>query len=160
VKIDDRDVANLPLIPLSFHAPPDLGGFKEVNDSLGHHAGDLVLREVATRLTHSVRQTDTVARLGGGELIVLLPDLHHAAEAESVAAKIVAAISKPIDVKGTQVHISVSVGVCTSPEHGNDAEKLMRCVDAAMYQAKANGRNRYQVYHYAMQATWVSHSHD
>ena len=124
----------------------DLDGFKEVNDSLGHHAGDLVLCEVAARLVCSVRQTDTVARLGGDEFIVLLPDLQFAAVAESIAAKIVAAICEPIDVKGSQVQISASVGVCTSQEQCADAEKLMHDVDAAMYLAKKNGRNRFQVY--------------
>ena len=131
----------------------DLDGFKEVNDSLGHHAGDLVLCEVAARLVRSVRQTDTVARLGGDEFIILLPDLHLAAEAESVADKIVAAIAEPIDVESTQVQISASIGVSTSPEQGRDAEKLMHCVDAAMYLAKANGKNRYQVYCEATQTT-------
>jgi diguanylate cyclase (GGDEF)-like protein len=123
----------------------DLDGFKKVNDTLGHHAGDLVLCEVAARLVRSVRQTDTVARLGGDEFIVLLPDLHHASEAESIAEKIVAAVSEQIEVEGTQVQISASIGVCTSPEHGSDAEKLMHSVDAAMYLAKTSGKNRYQV---------------
>ena len=129
----------------------DLDGFKEVNDSLGHHAGDVVLCEVAARLVCSVRQTDTVSRLGGDEFIVLLPDLHLVAEAESVAEKIVAALSEPIDVEGTQVQISASVGVCTSPDQEREAEWLMHCVDAAMYLAKASGRNRYQVYCDSMQ---------
>jgi diguanylate cyclase (GGDEF)-like protein len=124
----------------------DLDRFKEVNDSLGHHAGDLVLCEVAARLLRSVRQSDTVSRIGGDEFLVLLPDLHLAANAESLAEKIVAAIAEPIDVEGTQVQISASVGICTSPEEGRDAEKLMQCADAAMYVAKENGRNRYQVY--------------
>jgi diguanylate cyclase (GGDEF)-like protein len=124
----------------------DLDGFKEVNDSLGHHAGDLVLCEVAARLVCSVRQTDTVARLGGDEFVVLLPDLQFAEVAESIAAKIVAAICEPIDVKGTEVQISASIGVCTSQEEGVDAEKLMHDVDAAMYMVKKNGRNRFQVY--------------
>ena len=124
----------------------DLDGFKEVNDSLGHHAGDLVLCEVAARLVCSVREVDTIARLGGDEFIVLLPDLHFAAEAESVASKIVAALSEPIDVGGIHVQLSASVGICTSPEQGRDAERLMHCVDAAMYLAKATGKNRYQVY--------------
>jgi diguanylate cyclase (GGDEF)-like protein len=134
----------------------DLDGFKEVNDSLGHHAGDLVLCEVAARLVCSVRQTDTVARLGGDEFIVLLPDLHLAEEAESVGGKIVAAISEPIDVGGTEVQISASVGVCTSPEQGRDAERLMHCVDTAMYLAKASGKNSFQVYCDARQITLVS----
>jgi diguanylate cyclase (GGDEF)-like protein len=124
----------------------DLDRFKEVNDSLGHHAGDQVLCEVAARLVCSVRQTDTVARLGGDEFIVLLPDLHHPAEAEAIARKFVAAISKPIDVEGTQVQISASVGICTSQEQCGDAEKLMHDVDAAMYLAKKKGRNGFQVY--------------
>jgi diguanylate cyclase (GGDEF)-like protein len=124
----------------------DLDGFKEVNDSLGHHSGDLVLREVAARLLCSVRQSDTVARLGGDEFIVLLPDLHHASEAEFVAEKLVASISQPIDVEGTQVQISASIGVCTSQEQGGEAERLMHDVDAAMYLAKASGRNRFHVY--------------
>jgi diguanylate cyclase (GGDEF)-like protein len=131
----------------------DLDGFKEVNDTLGHHAGDLVLCEVAARLVRSVRQTDTIARLGGDEFVVLLPDLHTAAKAESVAGKIVAAISEPIDVDGTQVKISASVGICSCPEHGKDPERLMHCVDAAMYLAKASGRNRYQVYCDSVQTT-------
>jgi|CZKL01.1.fsa_nt_gi diguanylate cyclase (GGDEF)-like protein len=124
----------------------DLDGFKEVNDTLGHHAGDMVLCEVATRLRRSVRETDTVARLGGDEFIVLLPDLHLAIEAESIAVKIVSAISQPIHVENTTVLISGSIGVCTSPEETSDAENLLRCVDAAMYQAKAAGKNRYQVH--------------
>ena len=125
----------------------DLDGFKQVNDSLGHHAGDLVLCEVAARISSSVRKTDTVARLGGDEFIVLLPDLHRPVEVEAIAEKIVAAISQPIEVGTTTVPISASVGVCTSPEEGGDAEKLLQCVDAAMYQAKASGKNRYHVYH-------------
>jgi hypothetical protein len=75
-----------------------------------------VLCEVAARLCSSVRQTDTVARLGGDEFIVLLPDLHFAVEAESIAAMIVSAVAEPIDIENTKVHISVSVGVCTSPD--------------------------------------------
>ncbi len=124
----------------------DLDGFKEVNDTLGHHAGDIVLCEVAARLRRAVRETDTVARLGGDEFIVMLPDLHLAAEAESIAGKIVSAISEPIDVDNTTVNISVSIGVCTSPDETNDAEKLLQCADAAMYQAKAAGKNRYHVH--------------
>lgn len=124
----------------------DLDRFKEVNDSLGHHAGDLVLCEVAARLVCAVRQTDTVARLGGDEFIVLLPDLHNAAEAEEIAGKIVAALSEAIDVEGTEVQISASVGICTSQEEYGDAERLMHDVDAAMYLAKKKGRNGFQVY--------------
>ncbi len=124
----------------------DLDGFKEVNDSLGHHVGDLVLCEVARRLLSSIRQTDTVARLGGDEFIVLLPDLHSPSEAETIAAKILATISVPIEVGAARVPVSASVGVCTSPKEGVDPEKLLQCADAAMYRAKSSGRNRYHVY--------------
>jgi diguanylate cyclase (GGDEF)-like protein len=124
----------------------DLDGFKEVNDLLGHHAGDRVLCEVAARLGRSVRETDTVARLGDDEFIVLLPDLHLPVDAETIAGKIVSAISEPIHVENTSVNISVSIGVCTSPDGRSDAEKLLQCADAAMYQAKAAGKNRYHMH--------------
>jgi diguanylate cyclase (GGDEF)-like protein len=124
----------------------DLDGFKEVNDLLGHHVGDEVLCEVAARLRHSVRETDTVARLGGDEFIVLLPDLHLAAEAELIAVKIVSLVSEPINVGDTTVHISVSIGVCTSLDENSDADRLLQSADAAMYQAKAAGKNRYHVH--------------
>lgn len=91
----------------------DVDRFKQVNDTFGHHAGDCLLCEVASRISASVRQTDTVARLGGDEFIVLLPDLNRPIEAEMIAAKIVAAISEPVNLGMAEVPISVSVGVCT-----------------------------------------------
>jgi diguanylate cyclase (GGDEF)-like protein len=105
-----------------------------------------VLCEVAARLGRSVRETDTVARLGDDEFIVLLPDLHLPVDAETIAGKIVSAISEPIHVENTSVNISVSIGVCTSPDGRSDAEKLLQCADAAMYQAKAAGKNRYHMH--------------
>jgi diguanylate cyclase (GGDEF)-like protein len=127
----------------------DLDGFKEVNDTFGHHVGDLVLREVAVRLVRAVRQTDTVARLGGDEFIVLLPDLHRESEAEAIAAKLVTSISEPIELENggnsghPGVHISGSIGVCTTSDENGDPEKLLQRVDAAMYKAKAAGKNQY-----------------
>jgi diguanylate cyclase (GGDEF)-like protein len=123
----------------------DLDRFKEVNDTLGHHAGDRVLCEVARRIQRLVRQTDTVARLGGDEFIVLLPDLHEAAEAERIAAKIVAAVAEPIDLDSEEFDISASVGVCTAPRTGADPERLLQAVDHAMYRAKARGKNCYHI---------------
>jgi diguanylate cyclase (GGDEF)-like protein len=123
----------------------DLDRFKEVNDTLGHHAGDQVLCEVAQRICRLVRQTDTVARLGGDEFIVILPDLHESSEAEGIAAKVVAAISEPIKLGGEYIDISASVGVCTAPQSGVDAERLLQAVDHAMYGAKARGKNCYHV---------------
>ena len=107
--------------------------------------GDALLREVAARMIHAVRKTDTVARIGGDEFIVLLPDLHIPLEIEVIAAKIVSAISTPF-LNGTrEIPLSGSVGGCTYPSGGTDAERLLQCVDAAMYRAKGLGRSQYFV---------------
>ncbi len=124
----------------------DADEFKVVNDALGHQAGDKLLRELADRLCRCVRETDTVARIGGDEFIVLLPDLRIPAEAESIAAKIVAAVAHPYAIDHTQAVITVSVGVVTYPEAGADLETLMHYADEAMYAAKARGKNSFQVY--------------
>lgn len=124
----------------------DLDGFKEVNDTLGHQAGDRVLCEAARRICAVVRQTDTVARLGGDEFVVLLPDLHLAREAEAVAAKIVATLVAPIYVAASRAQVTGSIGVCTSSDPEIDTEKLFHSVDAAMYQAKRMGKNCYFIF--------------
>ena len=105
-----------------------------------------MLCELADRLCKCVRETDTVARIGGDEFIVLLPDLRIPAEAESIAAKIVATIAQPYIIDHTQAVITVSVGVVTYPEAGADLETLMHCADEAMYTAKEKGKNSFQVY--------------
>ena len=124
----------------------DADEFKIVNDALGHLAGDKLLRELADRLCGCVRETDTVARIGGDEFIILLPDLRIPAEAESIAAKIVAAVAQPYVINHTQALITVSVGVVTFPEVSTDLETLMHCADEAMYAAKMRGKNSFQVY--------------
>jgi len=124
----------------------DLDNFKQVNDSFGHHGGDIVLRITANRLSSIVRKTDSVARMGGDEFIVLLNDLVAPGQAELVAAKIVAALSLPVQIGKFQVPISVSVGVCTLSEEDVDAELLLKRVDAAMYRAKQSGRGCFQVF--------------
>jgi diguanylate cyclase (GGDEF)-like protein len=124
----------------------DADEFKIVNDALGHLAGDKLLCELVGRLCKCVRETDTVARIGGDEFIVLLPDLRIPAEAESIAAKIVAAVAQPYAIDHTQAVITVSVGVVTYPEAGDDIETLMHCADEAMYAAKLKGKNSFQVY--------------
>jgi diguanylate cyclase (GGDEF)-like protein len=128
----------------------DIDEFKDINDTFGHHAGDQVLRVMANRIRAIVRKSDTVARMGGDEFLVLLPDLHDPHVAEGIAAKIVAALAVPIPLGGRELPISVSVGVCTDPggELGEDA--LLKNVDLAMYQAKAKGRNCYQVFTHEM----------
>jgi diguanylate cyclase (GGDEF)-like protein len=124
----------------------DADEFKVVNDLFGHQAGDKLLRELAQRLNNCVRATDTVARIGGDEFVVLLPDLRIPAEADSIAAKIVAAIAQPYAIDSAQAVITVSVGIVTYPEAGNDIDALMRCADEAMYAAKQRGKNSFHVY--------------
>ena len=124
----------------------DVDGFKNINDSLGHLAGDKVLCSLAERLTGSVRATDTVARMGGDEFIVLLSDLRLPVEAEIIAAKIVAAVSLPIDIGQTQTAITVSIGIGVYPDGGTDMESMMQAADLALYIAKERGKNGYQVY--------------
>jgi diguanylate cyclase (GGDEF)-like protein len=124
----------------------DLDHFKEANDVYGHQAGDKLLCQVAKRLSESVRLTDTVARLGGDEFVVLLPSLRERYQAEAIAAKVVSAVSVPVDIGPARITVTVSVGVCTYPEGGADPESLMRNVDSALYAAKAHGRNVFEVY--------------
>lgn len=131
----------------------DADQFKTVNDDLGHQAGDKLLRELAQRLNSCVRATDTVARIGGDEFIVLLPDLRIPVEAQSIAAKIVAAIALPYAIDGAHAVITVSVGVVTFPEAGSDLDTLMRCADEAMYAAKQKGKNSFHVYRPGSTAT-------
>jgi diguanylate cyclase (GGDEF)-like protein len=117
----------------------DLDRFKHVNDSLGHHMGDLVLREVAYRLHHALqRRTDTVARLGGDEFAVLLPT-EGVEGAKLVARKIVEVLAEPLTIEGHLVDVGASIGIAGYPEHGEDADTLMRCADVAMYSAKRGG---------------------
>jgi diguanylate cyclase (GGDEF)-like protein len=124
----------------------DADGFKQINDLYGHQAGDFLLCELSGRLTNSVRATDTVARIGGDEFVVLLPDLHLSAEAVAIAAKIVNAISRPVKIDRAEVAITVSVGVVTYPDGGKDLEALMQHADAAMYAAKEHGKNGLRLY--------------
>jgi diguanylate cyclase (GGDEF)-like protein len=124
----------------------DLDKFKQINDSLGHSGGDRVLCVTAERIVATVRKTDSVARMGGDEFVVLLTDLSSPDQAECIAAKIVAALSVPIRINKLEVPVSVSVGVCTLSDGDSDAEVLLKRVDAAMYRAKARGRSCFQVF--------------
>jgi diguanylate cyclase len=124
----------------------DLDRFKEINDSLGHSAGDRVLREVAARLRRSVRQSDIVARLGGDEFVVVVEDFQAGANLEVVARKIVDVVAQPFRLEDLELPMSVSVGVAAFPQDGNNIETLLRNGDAAMYHAKQQGRNGYAIY--------------
>jgi diguanylate cyclase (GGDEF)-like protein/PAS domain S-box-containing protein len=124
----------------------DLDRFKNVNDSLGHQVGDGLLRSVAERLVGCVRGTDTVARMGGDEFVVVLVELRHAEDAGQVARKMLAALPRPINIDGHELRVTTSIGICAYPHDGEDAETLMRNADAAMYHAKETGRNNFQFF--------------
>ncbi|MGA9668521.1 MAG: GGDEF domain-containing protein [Terracidiphilus sp.] len=124
----------------------DLDKFKEINDTYGHPAGDEVLRVTAIRVLRTVRKVDTVARVGGDEFVVLLPDLTDPKAAERIAGEIVKSLTVPIPFAGREVQASVSVGVCTMVAEEFDADALLRNADAALYQAKASGRNRFAAF--------------
>lgn len=122
----------------------DLDGFKAVNDSCGHEAGDEVLVAVAERLQQVVRANDTVARLGGDEFVLLLADLQHRQEACDIAERALASIAAPIPLStGDSAGVSASIGIAYYPVDAQDAEELLRRSDSAMYLAKRRGRNRY-----------------
>ncbi|MFI6095625.1 putative bifunctional diguanylate cyclase/phosphodiesterase [Lentzea sp. NPDC051213] len=114
----------------------DLDRFKEVNDSLGHHSGDLLLRQVANRLSWAVRDTDLVARLGGDEFAVLLPGVGSAENASMVADKILEALAMPVTLEGLELEIAGSIGVALCPSDSGDGHELLRHADIAMYAAK------------------------
>jgi diguanylate cyclase (GGDEF)-like protein/PAS domain S-box-containing protein len=115
----------------------DLDRFKEVNDTLGHHHGDLLLQQVAQRLHGTTRDSDTVARLGGDEFAVLLPQIASVQDATAVAGKLSAAIEAPFTVDGLTLDVDASIGVAAYPAHANGADELLQRADVAMYAAKA-----------------------
>ncbi len=122
----------------------DLDGFKEINDTYGHSTGDVVLQIVAERLTHSVRESDLVGRIGGDEFIVVLSQINHVEDASIVAKKIIRKLTHPIDAHGTQCSVSASIGIAIYPDHGEDASVLLNAADAAMYLVKNRGKNAFR----------------
>ncbi|HXC92693.1 MAG TPA: diguanylate cyclase, partial [Geobacteraceae bacterium] len=123
----------------------DLDGFKQINDTLGHGVGDTLLKMVAGRLVETVRAEDTVARLGGDEFIIALWHVTGIDYAATVASRAIEAVSQPYAIEGNTVRITVSAGVSIYPDHGEDADTLMKSADLALYQAKAAGRNVYRI---------------
>lgn len=128
----------------------DLDNFKIINDSLGHDFGDLLLQEVATRLISVVREEDTVARQGGDEFIVLLPEVAGAYNAEHVAQIILNTLTQPYHINDKEIHIGGSIGIAIYPSDGKDVDTLLRNSDVAMYHAKNKGRNNYQFFNAEM----------
>ncbi len=129
----------------------DLDHFKNINDSLGHRVGDALLVALARRLTASVREQDTVSRLGGDEFILVLPDTD-ARGAAQVAKKLLAAAMQPFVIEQHELTVTPSIGIALYPEDGSDFDTLSRCADAAMYRAKQGGRNNYRLFTAQMQA--------
>lgn len=124
----------------------DLDEFKPINDTLGHDCGDMLLKEAARRIQMCMRESDTVARFGGDEFIVLLPFIEQATDALAAAEKIRTAINQPFELAGHRRQISTSIGIAIFPEHGGDEASLFKNADAAMYQAKNEGRNMVRVF--------------
>ncbi|WP_296950982.1 bifunctional diguanylate cyclase/phosphodiesterase [uncultured Massilia sp.] len=133
----------------------DLDRFKLVNDTLGHVKGDELLQQVAARLKECLRRGDTLARQGGDEFTIVLPELRHRDDARDVADKFLACLHEPFDLDGHQVHISASIGIAVYPGHGESIDELLRHADIAMYQVKGQGKNGHAFYDPSMQE--VSH---
>ena len=124
----------------------DLDGFKEINDTYGHDAGDIVLTEVAKRLTLTVRQHDTVARIGGDEFVLVINDLANRDDCIPILDRILVDLTKPIDIGQHFVNVGASIGVSVSQQHGTNPGALITLADKAMYQAKNNGKNQWCFY--------------
>ncbi len=135
----------------------DLDRFKNINDSLGHAIGDNLLIEVSRRLAGAVRTSDTVSRLGGDEFVVLVEHLQQAEQAAQVADKLLQATNGQYDIAGHELAVTLSIGIALYPSDGSDAETLLKNADAAMYHAKALGRNNYQFFTAAMNARVREH---
>ena len=124
----------------------DLDRFKNINDTFGHNFGDLLLKSVAIRLKNCIRDGDTVARLGGDEFIVMLDAMATPDHTYLIAEKILGALSKPFSLQGREIFITASIGIAVYPDDGENYETLVRNADIAMYRAKEEGKNNYQIY--------------
>jgi diguanylate cyclase (GGDEF)-like protein/PAS domain S-box-containing protein len=122
----------------------DLDGFKTVNDNYGHQAGDEVLQGAARRILGTVRESDTVARIGGDEFVIILDDLGHLEEPAVVAKKLLETFSSPFGISGSTVTIGVSIGVSVYPDDAENAQQLISCADFAMYEVKRAGKNNFR----------------
>ncbi|QKQ28124.1 GGDEF domain-containing protein [Candidatus Reidiella endopervernicosa] len=124
----------------------DLDGFKPINDAMGHAAGDEVLKVVAERLLACVRDADTVARYGGDEFVVVLDGLQQESQASRVAEEILSSIGDSITIDGQRCQVGVSIGISVFPGDGDDADKLLKNADAALYAVKHGGKNSMKFY--------------
>lgn len=134
----------------------DIDYFKQINDSLGHADGDVLLATVGQRLLSSVRESDTVARLGGDEFVIVLPEFRTVQEVEQCARQIMRNASQPIEISGRQVTLTLSVGISIFPEGGRSAEELLRNADTAMYTVKDSGRNSLSFFDESLQVVPIA----
>ena len=138
--LSDRNRKKLALMML------DIDKFKEINDTLGHHIGDLLLQVVAEKLTGILRKEDTVARFGGDEFVLVLPDQIDVQTALNVARKVIDAFRGTVVLEGHALIITSSIGISIYPDHGQDIDTVLKNADSAMYRAKQAGRNQYRLY--------------
>ena len=124
----------------------DLDGFKAVNDTFGHDAGDYMLKVAAERFTSCVRPADTVSRLGGDEFVIVLPHLKNSADCQPMLERLQQTLSQPVIFNGDELRVTLSIGVAIYPDHADGVEALMQRADQAMYRAKQAGKNRYHLY--------------
>lgn len=124
----------------------DLDHFKNVNDSLGHYIGDMLIKEVASRIVNCVRKEDTVSRLGGDEFSIFIEEMHDSNFASDIASKIISALCEKYIIHGHEIFITCSIGISIFPNDGNDTATLLKNADSALYKAKEQGRNSYQYY--------------
>ena len=122
----------------------DLDRFKNINDTIGHDAGDILLQVVAQRLKHTVRVTDLIARIGGDEFVIVLNELNQAERISNIAQKILLHLMQPIAIKGHEIYVTTSIGISVYPYDGHDVQTLLKNADLALYRAKELGRNNYQ----------------
>lgn len=135
----------------------DLDRFKIINDSLGHHIGDMILRHVAKRLLSCVRESDMVARMGGDEFTIILEEIRNVKDIASAAKKILEELSQPFECDGHEILMTASIGISIYPSDGVDLVSLSKHADTAMYQAKDFGRNNFQFYHPTMSVKALEH---
>jgi diguanylate cyclase (GGDEF)-like protein len=121
----------------------DLDEFKTINDEHGHEFGDLVLKATADRIKEEIRETDTVARIGGDEFVIILSSLPENSIAERIATNVIRQIAQPVEIKNIEVTVSASIGISLYPENGITAEELIRSADKAMYRVKHQGKNSF-----------------
>jgi diguanylate cyclase (GGDEF)-like protein len=124
----------------------DLDRFKNVNDTLGHQYGDALLQQVAERLSARLRESDTVARMGGDEFMIIVEDVQHPEQISETAARVLGAVAAPMQLDGRDVMVSASLGITIYPTDGSDPDRLIKNADTAMYRAKEMGRNNYQYF--------------